>query len=86
MKFFLLRFFTPTAVLCATASLAQAHPGHDGHDLTWDFVHLVANPGATILCFGAVVSVGWAVWKLTRPAAESMKAILVRSDDSRRAR
>jgi hypothetical protein len=86
MKFSLLRFFAPTAVFFTTAALAHAHPGHDGHDLTWDFAHLGANPGATILCFGVMASAGWAVWKLTRPAAESLKAIRVRPDDSRRAR
>ncbi|HVS53238.1 MAG TPA: hypothetical protein VHD62_12855 [Opitutaceae bacterium] len=37
----------------ASAALAQAHPGHDGgHELTWDFEHLAAHPGATL---------GWAL-------------------------
>ena len=25
------------ASLVAVPTLAQAHPGHDGHELTWDF-------------------------------------------------
>jgi hypothetical protein len=86
MKFSLLRFFAATAVFLATAGLAQAHPGHDGHDLTWDFAHLGAHPGATLLCFGVVASAVWLVWKLTRPADESAKAIRVRADESRRER
>ncbi len=26
-----------TALLISLPALAQAHPGHDGHELTWDF-------------------------------------------------
>lgn len=53
---------TLSAAFLASASVALAHPGHDGHDLTWDFQHLAANPVATLLC--AVVIAG-AVWGLS---------------------
>jgi hypothetical protein len=32
----------------STALLAQAHPGHDGHELTWDMQHLGQHPTATL--------------------------------------
>ena len=54
MKPILRHAVAPFAVLLSTAVLAQAHPGHDGHDFTWDFGHLAAYPGATILCVGLV--------------------------------
>lgn len=42
------------------AGVAQAHPGHDGHELTWDFGHLAQHPFATMGC-AAVVGAGVAV-------------------------
>ena len=48
--------------------LAQAHPGHDGQELTWDFNHLASHPVATFLCFGVLTLGGWASWRLMRPA------------------
>ncbi|MCX6955772.1 MAG: hypothetical protein NTV51_26810 [Verrucomicrobia bacterium] len=86
MKSFFRRALTPTAVFLATAALAQAHPGHGDHDFTWDFTHLAANPGATILCFGLLAAVAWGVLKLTRPSTPSLQPIRVRTDDSRRGR
>ena len=44
MKTTLHHAVAPFAVLLSTAVLAQAHPGHDGHDFTWDFGHLAAYP------------------------------------------
>lgn len=38
-------------------ALASAHPGHEGHELTWDYQHLVAHPLATLGCF-AVLAAG----------------------------
>ena len=52
-----------------TASVAQAHPGHDGHELTWDFSHLAAFPVATLLCLGAAATTVWIAWALLRRAA-----------------
>ena len=49
-----------TVGVFASATLALAHPGHDGdHGLTWDFSHLAANPLATAL--GGIVLAG-AAW------------------------
>jgi len=42
------------------ASGVSAHPGHDGHELTWDFSHLAQHPFATMGC-AAVVGAGVAV-------------------------
>ncbi len=88
MNFSIRRTFTPTVIFLATAGLAQAHPGHDDHDFTWDLSHLVANPGATILCFGLVGAAAWGLWKLKRsavPGAKSQRAAAEsRPDLSRR--
>ena len=46
--------------------LARAHPGHDGHELTWDYSHLAAHPLATLGCFGVFALAGWSLWKLVR--------------------
>jgi hypothetical protein len=86
MTLSLRRISLPAASFLATAGLAQAHPGHDGHDFTWDFGHLAAYPGATLLCFGFLAAVVRGVWKLTRPSEESAKLVRVRTDDVRRPR
>lgn len=52
--------FLPLACL-AFATVASAHPGHDGHEVTWDFEHLAAHPLATV---GCAVVVGVAAWVL----------------------
>ena len=52
----LLRF---VAVLVALAPLARAHPGHDGHELTWDFGHLAAHPIATVFCVAVLLAGTW---------------------------
>jgi len=86
MKLNLRRALAPIAVFLSTAVLAQAHPGHDGHDFTWDFGHLAANPDATILCFGVLGVVIWGTWKMVRASAEAPKGAVVRVDNSRRDR
>ena len=42
------RLFTGSCL--AFATLAHAHPGHDGHELTWELRHLAQHPLATIGC------------------------------------
>jgi hydrogenase/urease accessory protein HupE len=74
------------AVFLATASLVQAHPGHDGHDFTWDFSHLAAYPDATILCIGVLGALGWAVWKVMAAAPAMPKTAPVPADDERSSR
>lgn len=80
------RALVPVAAFVAAASVAQAHPGHDGHDFTWDFGHLAAYPDATILCIGVLGAVAWVVWKIVSARAEEPKPVRVRSEDSRRER
>ena len=48
----------------SVVTIVQAHPGHDDHELTWDFAHLVEHPLATAGCVALVgialaVIVGW---------------------------
>ena len=86
MKLFTRRAAPFTAALVASASLAQAHPGHDGHDFSWDFRHLADHPDATILCFGVIAAVAWFVWKVASARAEAPKVSPVRSDESGRER
>jgi urease accessory protein len=56
------------SVVLAAASLpltALAHPGHDdGHELTWDFGHLVAHPLATCGCLAVLVVASAVLWQL----------------------
>jgi len=44
----------------ASAAIARAHPGHDGHELTWDFSHLASQPLATFGCGVVLAAVVWA--------------------------
>ena len=55
----------------ASTARVWAHPGHDdGHELTWDFDHLVAHPWATVGCLAVLAAAGWGVWHLlTRRSA-----------------
>ncbi len=52
-------------------SLAQAHPGHDGHELTWDMLvtwnvgHLASHPCATAGCAVALTAGVWVAVRLT---------------------
>ncbi|HEX2852515.1 MAG TPA: hypothetical protein VHO24_04695 [Opitutaceae bacterium] len=74
------RFLTALAILPA---IAHAHPGHDGHELTWDFGHLAAHPVATLgwlVFFGASV---WGAPKVARLFATPAK-VAVKHRDTRR--
>ncbi len=51
------RLFPYASLLLLSPTLALAHPGHEGNELTWDYQHLVAHPLATLGCF-AVLTVG----------------------------
>ena len=67
------RLLLSFALPLASAAVAHAHPGHDGHELTWEFGHLIAHPWATLAC-GAVVSVAiWAGWRAARAAVQSFR-------------
>ncbi len=80
------RAFSSTTIFLATAVLVRAHPGHEGHELTWDLRHLAANPGATLCCFGVVGAAAWGLWKMTRSAAPALKCVRVSADETRRRR
>lgn len=62
-----------SAIFLAAVPSALAHPGHDGHELTWDFNHLSAHPLATISCFIVIGTITWMVWRALRPAADTQK-------------
>lgn len=75
-----LRFFSLGAVLVVgLPSAALAHPGHDGHELTWDFSHLVAHPLATVCCLAVLAASVWLGWRLTRHPAKSAAPLDVRA-------
>ena len=71
------------AVTLALAPLARAHPGHDGHELTWDFGHLAAHPGATLVCFVVIALAGWTLWRETRVDGLLRRKPIRRDDVSR---
>lgn len=60
------RGFALAFVWVALSSWAHAHPGHDDHELTWDFGHLAAHPLATLAGFGVLLTVGIVGWYLLR--------------------
>ncbi len=60
MNFARLRLIPVATAFLLLASVARAHPGHDGHELTWDFSHLAQHPIATMGC-AAVVGAAVAV-------------------------
>jgi hydrogenase/urease accessory protein HupE len=66
MKISLLRGSIVALIVLATSQLVRAHPGHDDHELTWDFSHLAAHPVATLSCGVVLLSIGLAGWWLLR--------------------
>jgi hypothetical protein len=70
----LLRTSSVAAVLIALLpTLAQAHPGHDGGEVTWDFTHLAAHPFATMGWLVAIGGVALAISRFTAPRTERIK-------------
>ncbi len=47
-------------------ALVQAHPGHDGHELTWDFHHLAVHPLATLGCLAVLGAGAWVARQIAR--------------------
>ena len=68
----------------ASAGLAQAHPGHDGDGLTWNFGHLAAHPLATLGCALVLVTGAWAVARLLSVGNERLVAVVRRREAGRR--
>jgi urease accessory protein len=55
------RFFSLALLTVTFAAVAHAHPGHDGHELTWDFSGGVLHPLSGWDHLLAMISVGlWA--------------------------
>lgn len=69
--------------LLSCTTWLQAHPGHEGHELTWDVSHLTAYPVATATSFALVAGAGWAGWWLLRRATTLRVQSLRRSQPSR---
>jgi hypothetical protein len=67
----------------ASAAEMLAHPGHDGHDLTWDFSHLAAYPMATAGCLAIAAMLGWIGWRMLRRSATERIQSLRGSQPSR---
>jgi len=75
-----------SAVFFATAALAQAHPGHDGDGLTWDFGagHLATHPLATLVCSLVLVAGAWGAARLVSAGGEHLAAVVRRRGSDRR--
>jgi hypothetical protein len=58
-----------TVLAAALPAIARAHPGHDGHELTWDFGHLAAHPLATLVWLALAGGVVWLAARALRPRA-----------------
>jgi len=56
------RFFCTLSslIVLVSATVAHAHPGHAGHDVTWDVSH-PSEQGALIVLLGFAVVCAW-VW------------------------
>ncbi len=86
MKQLARRFLPFSAVFSAAATLAQAHPGHTGHEdggFTWDFSHLTAYPLATLGFVALAGVVAWAGWNHLRSRRSQTAQSLRRSNDNR---
>ena len=75
-----------TAGFLVTTAVVQAHPGHDGHDLTWDFSadHLTGHPLATLFCSLILVAVAWGVAWLSNAGSIRLEGAVRREDTDRR--
>lgn len=74
------RAFSWVAGFLATSGLALAHPGHDGHEPTWEFRHLAAHPFATFLCFAFMIAAAWFLARLAVSGGELATQSLRDSD------
>lgn len=71
------RFVYSAVTLSVLSNAAQAHPGHDdGHEVTWEFRHLLAHPGATLswlVLLGSALALG--VWFARRSAVQRVQSL-----------
>lgn len=80
------RALSSSAVFAAVATVAQAHPGHAGHDdggFTWDFSHLTAYPVATLAFVALAGVVVWAGWNHLRSRRSLPAQSFRKSSDKR---
>lgn len=86
MKTSLRRSLSLMAGFLATTAFMQAHPGHDGHDVTWDFSagHLASHPVATVVCAVLLVAAAWAVARAVGAGSERVGAMVHRRTSGRR--
>ena len=73
-----------TATFFAATAPALAHPGHDGHDFTWDFGHLASHPLATLGCSVVLVAGAWAIARLLEAGNERVRAVVRQRWSARR--
>ena len=81
MKSSLMRLSGHGVGFILSAAVVTAHPGHDGHELTWDLAHLAAYPGATAGAIGVlIVATGVVAWgrrSRARSRAQSLRGSAV---------
>lgn len=77
------RFWLAAATFLASYGLSHAHPGHDGHELTWDFSHLAEHPLATLGCATVLGVGGWTLVRILRRVWEVRVQSLRASQASR---
>jgi hypothetical protein len=66
-----LRTFVSVSWLAIVPTLAQAHPGHDDPDFTWEYSHLAAHPVATLFCITALAALACVLWRFVLPAVST---------------
>ncbi len=83
MKNSLHRLLLLAAGMIVTSLPGYAHPGHDGHELTWDLGHLAGHPLATLGCAVVLVVAAWAGWVMVRVQLERRAQSLRASQPNR---
>ena len=68
MKISVTRSFACSLAFLAPTTLVWAHPGHEGHEFTWDIGHLAAHPAATLGWLALGLLGGGCTWFLVRRA------------------
>jgi len=85
MSFLSRRLLSVVVASSLIASVALAHPGHDGHEgggeFRWDFSHLASYPVAT-LAFVAIA--GAAIWMIAGRSSARLSAARVRRSSGNR--
>jgi NhaP-type Na+/H+ or K+/H+ antiporter len=76
MKTSVPRLILAAITFLAVIASANAHPGHDGHELTWEIRHLAQHPVATMVCAALVGAAAAIVFQfLRRRGAESDQSL-----------